>query len=65
MDKIFYVSKEKIVNALVQVENIESITKDPALYINKHFDRNKKHISWRRIDLKKFNLFWLHDDYII
>jgi len=34
------------------VENIESITKDPACYINKHFDLNKKHISWRRIDLK-------------
>ena len=52
MYKIFHESRYKIVNILVQVENIESITKDPALYINQHFDRNKKHISWRRIDLK-------------
>jgi len=52
MDKIFHESRDKIVNILVQVENIESATKDPALYINQHFDLNKKHISWRRIDLK-------------
>jgi chromosome segregation ATPase len=52
MDKIFHESRDKIVNVLVQVENIESITKDPACYINQHFDLNKKHISWRRIDLK-------------
>ena len=52
MDKIFHESRDKIVNILVQVENIESITKDPACYINQHFDLNKKHISWRRIDLK-------------
>ena len=52
MYKIFHESRYKIVNILVQVENIESATKDPALYINQHFDLNKKHISWRRIDLK-------------
>ena len=52
MDKIFHEFRDKIVNILVQVENIESITKDPACYINQHFDLNKKHISWRRIDLK-------------
>ena len=52
MDKIFHESRDKILNVLVQVENIESITKDPACYINQHFDLNKKHISWRRIDLK-------------
>ena len=52
MDKIFHESRDKILNVLVQVENIESATKDPAFYINKHFDLNKKHISWRRIDLK-------------
>ena len=52
MDKMFQESRDKIVNALVQVENIESITKDPACYINQHFDLSKQHISWRRIDLK-------------
>ena len=52
MEKIFHESRDKILNVLVQVENIESITKDPACYINQHFDLNKKHISWRRIDLK-------------
>ena len=52
MDKIFHESRDKIVNILVQVENIESTTKDPASYINQHFDLNKKHISWRRTDLK-------------
>ena len=52
MDKIFHESRDKILNVLVQVENIESTTKDPACYINQHFDLNKKHISWRRIDLK-------------
>ena len=52
MDKIFHASKEKIENVLVQVENIESTTKDPACYINQHFDLNKRHICWRRVDLK-------------
>jgi chromosome segregation ATPase len=52
MYKIFHESRYKIVNILVQVENIESTTRDPASYINQHFDLNKKHISWRRIDLK-------------
>jgi hypothetical protein len=52
MDKIFYESRDKIGNAIVQVENIESITKDPEYYINQQFDLIKQHISWRRIDLK-------------
>ena len=49
MFKIFHESRNKIVNVLVQVENIVSITKDLACYINQHFDFNKN-ISWRRID---------------
>ena len=52
MDLIFLESREKIVKALEQVENIESITENPTCYINQHFDLNIKHISWRRIDLK-------------
>ena len=52
MDRIFHESRDIIVKALVEVENIESITKDAECYINQHFDLNKKHISWRRIDLK-------------
>ncbi len=52
MDMIFQESREKIVKALERVENIESITKDPACYINQHFDLNKRHICWRRVDLK-------------
>ena len=52
MDKIFHESRDKIVNALLQVEKIESITNDPSCYINQHFDHNEKHISWRRVDLK-------------
>ena len=52
MDLFFLESREKIVKALEQVENIESITENPTCYINQHFDLNIKHISWRRIDLK-------------
>jgi hypothetical protein len=50
MFKIFHESRNKIVNVLVQVENIVSITRDLACLINQHFDFNKKNISWRRID---------------
>ena len=52
MDPILLESREKIVKALIHVENIETITKDPTCYINQHFDQSKKHINWRRIDLK-------------
>ena len=52
MDPILLESREKIVKALIHLENIETITKDPTCYINQHFDLNIKHISWRIIDLK-------------
>ena len=48
MSKIFHESRNKIEEALREVENIESITKDPTCYINQHFDLNKKRIKWRR-----------------
>jgi hypothetical protein len=37
--------------SLQQLEKIESITKDPTVFINKHFNRNKQHIQWRQNDL--------------
>ena len=48
MSQIFHESRDKIDEALREVENIESITKDPTCYINQHFDLNKKRIKWRR-----------------
>ena len=51
MSKIFHESRDKIEEALREVENIESITKDPTCYINQHFDLNKKRIICRRKSL--------------
>ena len=51
MSQIFHESRNKIDEALREVENIESITKDPTCYINQHFDLNKKRIKWRRLIL--------------
>ncbi len=39
MDPIIYESRCKIQQALREVQNIESITKNPASYINQHFDK--------------------------
>ena len=38
MSQIFHESRDKIDEALREVENIESISKDPTCYINQHFD---------------------------
>ncbi len=51
MSKIFHESRDKIEEALREVENIESVTKDPTCYINQHFDLNKKRIFWRQNEL--------------
>jgi hypothetical protein len=51
MDPIIYESRCKIQQALREVQNIESITKNPASYINQHFDKNKQLIQWRRVNL--------------
>ena len=51
MDPIIYESRCKIQQALREVQNIESITKNPASYINQHFDKNKQHIQCRRVNL--------------
>jgi len=48
MDQIYHESRDKTEKALSEVEDIESITKDPTCYINQHFDLNKKCIKWRR-----------------
>ena len=59
MDQIFYESRDKIDEAFREVENIESIKKDPTCYINQHFDLNKKRITWRRqtliADINKYS----------
>jgi hypothetical protein len=41
----------KIQEVLDQIATIESVTSNPAGYINDLFDLNKKHINWRRDDL--------------
>jgi len=51
MDQIFRESRERIDEALREVENIKSITNDHTCYINQHFDHNKKRITWRRKNL--------------
>ena len=51
MDQIFRESRERIDEALREVENIESITNDHTCYINQHFDLNKKRITLRRKNL--------------
>ena len=59
MSQIFHESRDKIEEALREVENIESITKDLTCYINQHFDLNKKRIKCRRLsliaDITKYN----------
>ena len=59
MSQIFHESRDKVDEALREVENIESITKDPTCYINQHFDLNKKRITWRRqtliADINKYS----------
>ena len=59
MDPIIYESRCKIQQALREVQNIESITKNPASYINQHFDKNKQHIQCRRVyliaDINKYS----------
>ena len=44
-------SIDKIDEAFREVDNIESITKDPTSYINRRFDLNKNRITWRRNEL--------------
>ena len=44
-------SIDKIDEAFREVDNIESVTKDPTCYINRRFDLNKKRITWRRNEL--------------
>ena len=51
MDQIFRESRERIDEALREVENIESIKNDHTCYINQHFDLNKKRITLRRKNL--------------
>ena len=59
MSQIFHESRDKIDEAFREVENIESIKKDPTCYINQHFDLNKKRITWRRqtliADINKYS----------
>jgi len=47
----FYESSCKLQEALREVENIDSITKDPSNYINQHFDDCHDQINFRREDL--------------
>ena len=48
--KINFESRDKMDDAITEIKIIESIVKDPACYINQHFDKNKRHINWRRND---------------
>ena len=47
----FYESSSKLQEALREVEKIDSITKDPSIYINQHFDECINKINFRRGDL--------------
>ena len=47
----FYESSSKLQEALREVEKIDSITKDPSIYINQHFDECIDQINFRREDL--------------
>ena len=47
----FYESSSKLQEALREVEKIDSITKDPSIYINQHFDECIDQINFRRGDL--------------
>jgi hypothetical protein len=47
----FYESSCKLKEALREVENIDSITKDPSIYINQHFDECIDQINFRKGDL--------------
>jgi hypothetical protein len=54
-DRTLYDCRDMLNESLQQLEIIESITKDPTSFINKHFNRNKHLIKWRqtrRFDLK-------------
>ncbi len=50
-DRIFYDCRDKFIESIQQIERIESLTKDPTVFINQHFDLNKQHIQWRQRDL--------------
>ena len=47
-DRTLYDCRDMLNESLQQLEIIESITKDPTAYINKHFNRNKHLIKWRQ-----------------
>jgi len=51
MNHVFYESSCKLQEALREVEKIDSITKDPSIYINQHFDDCHDQINFRREDL--------------
>ena len=46
-DTTLYDCRDILNESLQQLEIIESLTKDPTVFINKHFNRNKQHIQWR------------------
>ncbi len=50
-DTTLYDCRDMLNESLQQLEKIESITKDPTVFINKHLNRNKQHIQWRQNDL--------------
>ena len=50
-DTTLYDCRDILNESLQQLEIIESLTKDPTVFINKHFNRNKQHIQWRQNDL--------------
>jgi hypothetical protein len=52
-NRMFFESKRKIEEATEQVAKFESLVKDPGSYINERFDEIKKHVNWRRVDLKR------------
>jgi hypothetical protein len=53
MNHVFYESSCKLQEALREVEKIDSITKDPSIYINQHFDDCHVQINSRRKSLIK------------
>ena len=50
-ETVFHECRTQVVEALRDVDKIESIGEDPSTFINEHFDLNKRHIGWRRDDL--------------
>ncbi len=51
MNQIFHECSCKLQEALREIENIDSFTKDPSININQHFDEFKDQLNCRRESL--------------